>query len=406
MRWLECHLIFKTMNISNKTFWRTVAVLVIVQVALGIFISWFDLPINNRLDQGFIASSSLLFALQVVLLGPFLEELVFRFPLGKLKALPYTLLLLGYGFLNAFLLDNFFHLIPGAFLAVVYFFTIKKYPNSNVLLALLFSSLMFTFGHYNVVDNLFLLGILSIGLFSSGLLFGMLRLKFNFSVAFLLHALNNGLFLVFSFFETPEFISMETNHQFIDLKRNSFVKWNDIGSTTFYLNNSDTLVLSNVTLNELVTIIFDGDLATELPFTSVKYSGKVLLKNKLNAQQISELLNFSLDSVSTPVSGYVVSFVEDVITSNGVSFAEVSTLTATHKIHSFKNWCGLLGQLEDQFSTPIKCEKNYSFDQMMIAKFPNEVSSLPEALNYISKDFNIHITAEPIDTLVIRYVFN
>jgi hypothetical protein len=125
----------------------------------------------------------------------------------------------------------------------------------------------------------------------------------------------------------------------------------------------------------------------------------------LNAQQISELLSFSLDSVSKPVTGYVVSFVEDEITTNGVSFSEVSTLSGTHQMHSFKNWCGLSRQLADHFSTPIKCGKNYSFDQMLVAKFPNETSSLPEALDYISNDFNIHITAEPFDTLVTRYFF-
>jgi hypothetical protein len=235
----------------------------------------------------------------LILVGPFIEELIFRLPLRFKKAnfIPFTLIILFYaGTLLFVKLHLSLALSIPLFIALMtllifYIFNrnmtekrdtvlTKNYSFYFYSVTILFA--LFHLSNYSYTPNLLLFApIVVLPQFFAGFLLGFIRIKQGFIWGFFLHALHNAIFilpvLLFPHFSHPKLIEkMESNDYTFEVYEGQHFGKLD------YLKSNPTASLSKVTPNEIILNGTFKNVVSKLTRTNKRY---IWFKNSILAEK-------------------------------------------------------------------------------------------------------------------------
>ena len=253
---------------------------------------------ENHLVMEFMKDNSkAVIIILLILVGPFIEELIFRLPLRfkKVYFIPFTLIILIYA---GILIFKKLHLAPAVsiplFVAITtflvfYFFNRnmaekrEKTLSANYSLyfysvAILFA--LFHLSNYNYTPNLLIFApIVVLPQFISGFLFGFIRIKQGFIWSFFLHALHNAIFLVpvllFPSINNPKLIEK------IDKDDYTFEVYEGFNMLDS-IKSSPTASMSKVTPNEIILTGKFKDVVSTLTRINKRY---IWFKNSILAEK-------------------------------------------------------------------------------------------------------------------------
>jgi len=276
---------------------------------------------ENHLVMEFMKDNSkAVIIILLILVGPFIEELIFRLPLRfkKVYFIPFTLIILIYA---GILIFKKLHLAPAVsiplFVAITtflifYFFNRHMAEKREITLSANYSlyfysvTILFALFHlsnYNYTPNLLIFApIVVLPQFISGFLFGFIRIKQGFIWGFFLHALHNAVytlpFLLFPFSNHPKLIDKidKDDYTFEVYEGNSFGKLES-------LKSGRTASISKVTPNEIVLNGTFKNVVSTLTQTNKKY---IWFKNSILAEKEISLY-FKNDSAKIE-SAHIASF--------------------------------------------------------------------------------------------------
>lgn len=255
---------------------------------------------ENHLVKEFIKDNSrIVIIILLILVGPFIEELIFRLPLRfkKLYFIPFTLIILFYA---GTLLFKKLHVslalsiplfIAIATFLIFYIFNRNMAKKRETILSVNYSlyfysvTILFALFHlsnYSYTPSLLLFSpIVVLPQFVSGFLFGFIRIKQGFIWGFFLHALHNAVFilpvLLFPFSNHPKLIEKidKDDYTFEVYEGNSFNKLKSIKS-------SRTASISKVTPNE---IILNGKFKDVVSTLTIINKRNIRFKNSILAEK-------------------------------------------------------------------------------------------------------------------------
>lgn len=258
------------------------------------------LDAENHLVLEFMKDNSkTVIIILLILVGPFIEELIFRLPLRLKKAyfIPFILIILSYAGslifkkLNLSLAVSIPLFVAITAFLIFYIFNRKMAEKRDTFLttnySLYFYSVtvlfaLFHLSNYKYTPNLLIFApIVVLPQFICGFLFGFIRIKQGFIWSFFFHAFHNAVFvlpvLLVPLFSKPKLIEKieRDNYTFEVYEGNSYRKLDSIKS-------NQTASTSKVTPNEIILSGKFKNVVSTLTFTNKKY---IRFKNSILAEK-------------------------------------------------------------------------------------------------------------------------
>lgn len=255
---------------------------------------------ENHLVMEFMKDNSkAVIIILLILVGPFIEELIFRLPLRFKKTyfIPFILIILSYAGslifkkLNLSLALSIPLFVGITTFLIFYIFNRKMAEKRETTLSANYSlyfysaTIMFALFHlsnYNYTPNLLLFApIVVLPQFICGFLFGFIRVKQGFIWGFFLHALHNAVFvlpvLLFPFSNYPKLIEK--------IERDDYtfeVYEGDSNGKLESIKSNPIASTSKVTPNEIILSGKFKNVVSTLTFTNKKY---IRFKNSILAEK-------------------------------------------------------------------------------------------------------------------------
>jgi len=360
--------------------------LLIIDIILMLFLSygislfenkgWIDLE-NHAVTQLFINFPWYWIILLAVLLIPFLEELIFRFPLR---------------FEKNYLLQVPILLISGKDKRKkqTYKNIWDKYFGQIFYLSAITFALMHALNYNWDNTSLWLSPLLVLPQFILALFMGYLRVRFNFFLGFLFHAIHNLIFIGFSLINTgvnnKEIATFEYDSNKITIQQ-----VNQSNSSSKHIG-PDTLAFENMSVKNIIESIFSNQptiITTnnvnlyKNTYLNLSFSNTTQLddkqRNKIIMESLAEYLQFDYNKYPSSQYRFTISISNEEILKNHHSLSSSNNVNI------------------------IFSSKNVIFENIPLSELTENFKTYyPHFFNYIGKDtlrYNFQFTSDNLDTI-------